>query len=211
MNFLLVYSVSLIGLFFLLYNDFIFNTDKIVKKQVSKVFLVYLVTLAIVEICCHVVGILIPNNNLFISHFYFCFQFIFLSVLFYNLIKNKWVKKIIVVVGIVQSVYLIGVYVNDFSLFWKFNTYEIVSSSLLLIVYAFYFISNNIEVKHQYFNFCVGLIFYLASSITIFLSGNLELVLCEKPYIDIWIFNSIFYIIFQYFLYREYRFTKKAS
>ena len=50
---------------------------------------------------------------------------------------------------------------------------------------------------------------YLSCSIAIFLSGNLELVLIEKPYIDIWVFNSIFYIVFQIFIFREYLFLKR--
>jgi hypothetical protein len=211
MKFLLVSSVSFIGLFFLIFNAIIFNVNKIVRESVSKIFLWYLISLSIIEICCHAVGILFPNSNFFISHFYFGFQMIFLSVLYFKLISNKLMQKLIVAIAIVQFSYLILVYLNNHELFWIFNSYEIISSSLILVIYAIYFIFINIELEHKYYNFSIGLIIYLACSIPIFLSGKLELVLCENPYIDIWIFNSLFYILFQYFIFREYLFIKKKT
>lgn len=211
MKFLLVYSVSFIGLFFLIFNAIIFNTDKIVRKKVSKIFLWYLISAAIIEFSCNAVGILFPNFNLFISHLYFGFQLIFLSALFYHLISNKLMRKLIVLIAIAQLSYLSYMYLNKPELFWTFNTYEIVSTSFILIVYAVYFIFNNMELIHKYYNFSIGLILYLSCSIAIFLSGKLELVICEKPYIDIWIFNSLFFILFQYFIFREYLFVKNQT
>lgn len=211
MKFLLVYSVSFIGLFFLIFNAFIFNSNKRVRSNFSKFFLWYLIALVVVEVSCHAVGVLFPNSNLFISHFYFGFQLVFLSALYYHLITNNLIRKLIIIIAIAQISYLTYVYLNNNELFFTFNTYEIVSSSFLLIVYAVYFIFNNIELEHKYYNFSIGLILYLACSIVIFLSGKLELVICEKPYIDIWFFNSLFYILFQYFILREFLFMKKQS
>lgn len=209
MDFLLVYSISFIGLLFLIVNAFLFNLDSKVRKNVSKIFLWYLILLSVIEICCNVIGIVSLNNNLFVSHLYFGFQFVFLSFLFHSLIENEWVKKLILGITIFQLGYLIIYYSMNPSLFWVFNTYEIVSTSVLLIIYIIYFLFNSIEIKHNYFNFCIGLMLYLSCSIAIFLSGNLELVLIEKPYIDIWVFNSIFYIVFQIFIFREYLFLKR--
>lgn len=211
MKFLFVYSVSFIGLFFLIFNAIIFNTNKVVRNNVSNVFLMYLISLAIIEISCHAVGILFPSSNLFISHFYFGFQLVFLSVFFYSLITNQFVRNLIVAIAVLQLSYLTYVYVTKSELFWTFNTYEIVSSSFILIVYAVYFIFNNVDLVHKYFNFSIGLILYLACSIAIFLSGKLELVICEKPYIDIWFFNSLFYIVFQFFIFREFLFVRRQA
>jgi hypothetical protein len=97
-------------------------------------------------------------------------------------------------------------YFSDPSLFWKFNEYEIIATSFILVFYALYFIYKEINKIHYYYNFSIGLVLYLLCSITIFLSGNLELVLIEDPYIDIWIFNTIFYILFQFMIFREYAF-----
>ncbi|WP_338730918.1 hypothetical protein [Mangrovimonas cancribranchiae] len=117
-------------------------------------------------------------------------------------------KSIIITVLILQLIILGYMYGTNFQLFWEFNIYEIVSCSLILVAYAIMFIFKNFESEHKYFNFSIGLILYLMCSISIFTSGNLEMVLLDKPYIDIWIFNSIFYIIFQYMVFREYKFFK---
>lgn len=211
MEFLFVFSISLIGLFFLIFNTFLFNTKQKVRHNVSKVFLRYLLLLSLIEVSCHVVGILKPNSNFFFSHFHFGFQLICLSFLFYRLIANTWIKKAIVLIGITQAICLIGYYITNTEAFWIFNTYEIVSTSFILILYVLCFLFENLSHEHKYFNFSIGLFLYLSCSVAIFLSGNLELVLCEKPYIDIWVFNSLFYIIFQYFVYREYLFVKKNA
>jgi len=207
----LVLLISAIGLFLLCRNAVLFSTNRKVKNNVSKVFIGYLISLSVIEVFCHIIGFTKPNTNIFLSHIYFCFQFTFLSILYYSLITNKLFKKIIVLAAILQTIAISYTYINEPELFWDFNLYEITSSSLLLIIYALFFIFENLDKKHQYFNFSIGLILYLSCSLAIFTSGKLELVLCEKPYIDIWVFNSIFYIIFQYFVYREYVYVKKMK
>ncbi len=211
MNLMLGFLFSLVGLFFLIINTFLFITNKDVNKKVYKIFLAYLIALSIIEITCHIIGFLHPNLNLFISHFYFVFQFSFLSSLFYKLFKEKIMKQLIVTIFVIEILILAGMYYFNNQLFWTFNIYEIVSTSAILVGYAFVFIFKNFETQHNYFNFSIGLILYLCCSITIFLFGNLDLVLYEDPYIDIWIFNTLFYIIFQYLVYREYLFFKNKE
>ena len=205
-KYLLSFGISLLGLLFLVLNTFLFLRKKAIHKQVLKVFLVYLASLCLIEISCHIIGFLKPNSNFFISHFYFIFQFTFLSYLYSKLIEEKLFKKIITVVYISQILILGYMYFSDPSLFWKFNEYEIIVTSLILVFYALYFIYKEINKVHYYYNFSIGLILYLLCSISIFLYGNLEFVLIEDPYIDIWIFNSIFYIVFQFMIFREYAF-----
>jgi hypothetical protein len=50
----------------------------------------------------------------------------------------------------------------------------------------------------------------LCSSI-IFMSGNLELVFFYEPYIDIWVFNSILYIIYQLLVFKEWKTLTKNN
>ena len=203
---LFFFFISLSGLFFLFFNTFLFIRKKEIHKDLSKVFLLYLVSLSLIELACHIIGILKPNSNFFISHFYFIFQFTFLSYLYSKLIRDKLFNKIIAVVYFSQILILGYMYVSNPSLFWKFNEYEIIATSLILVFYALYFIYKEIDKVHYYYNFSIGLILYLLCSISIFLYGNLELVLIEDPYIDIWIFNTIFYIVFQFMIFREYAF-----
>ena len=109
-------------------------------------------------------------------------------------------------VYLIQMTILAVMYIFDPSLFWRFNEYEIIATSFILVVYAFYFIYKEMDKVHYYYNFSIGLILYLLCSVSIFLYGNLELVLIENPHIDIWIFNTVFYIIFQFMIFREYAF-----
>ena len=205
-KYLFSFVISLLGLFFLVFNTILFLRNSQIKKQISNVFLIYLVTLSIIEVACHVIGILKPNANFFFFFFYFIFQFTFLSYLYHKLIGSNFISKIILFVYLIQMTILAVMYIFDPSLFWRFNEYEIIATSFILVVYAFYFIYKEMDKVHYYYNFSIGLILYLLCSVSIFLYGNLELVLIENPHIDIWIFNTIFYIIFQFMIFREYAF-----
>ncbi len=214
-NLIVPFAVSFIGLLFLFVNTFLFLKNSDVRKKVSKVFIAYLVTLSIVEIICntigvlsHLLGVLKPDANFFVSHFYFGFQFVFLSCLFYTLIDNALIKKGIVFVFCLEALLLLYSYISNPGIFWEFNTFEIISTSLILVAFAFIYIFLNLEREHEYFNFCIGLIMYLLCSMSIFMSGNTELVFITQPYIDVWVLNSIFYILFQYMIFKEYRFFK---
>lgn len=211
MNDLIVFSLSLVGLFFLICNTILFFSNKNVREKTKKLFLWYLFSLCVVEITCHIIGFLSFGNNFFISHFYFYFQLIFISLLYKDLIANQTIKKIILIVLVLQTLILAGMYFKNPNSFWEFNVYEIISISLILIIYALYYIFSNLSTEHNYFNFSIGLVLYLACSITIFSSGNLELVLCKEPFIDIWIFNIIFYLIFQIFILKEFLYLQSKK
>lgn len=211
MNDIIAFSLSLVGLFFLIFNTILFFTKKNVRVKTKKTFLWYLFSLCIIEITCHVIGFLSFGNNFFISHFYFYFQLIFISLLYKDLILNQIIKKTILIVLVLQTLILAGMYFKNPNSFWEFNVYEIISISLILIIYALYYIFSNLSTEHNYFNFSIGLVLYLACSITIFSSGNLELVLCKDPYIDIWIFNILFFFIFQVFILKEFLFYNQKN
>ncbi len=211
MNDIIAFSLSLVGLFFLIFNTILFFTKKNVRVKTKKTFLWYLFSLCIIEITCHVIGFLSFGNNFFISHFYFYFQLIFISLLYKDLILNQIIKKTILIVLVLQTLILAGMYFKNPNSFWEFNVYEIISISLILIIYALYYIFSNLSTEHNYFNFSIGLVLYLACSITIFSSGNLELVLCKDPYIDIWIFNILFFFIFQVFILKEFLFLQSKK
>ncbi len=211
MNDIIAFSLSLVGLFFLIFNTILFFTKKNVRVKTKKTFLWYLFSLCIIEITCHVIGFLSFGNNFFISHFYFYFQLIFISLLYKDLIPNPIIKKTILIVLVLQTLILAGMYFKNPNSFWEFNVYEIISISLILIIYALYYIFSNLSTEHNYFNFSIGLVLYLACSITIFSSGNLELVLCKDPYIDIWIFNILFFFIFQVFILKEFLFLQSKK
>lgn len=205
--------ISLLGLLFLLINAILFFTTFKNRNLLYKIITIYLILLFIVESCCNYIGFLYPNNNLFLSHYYFIFQFLFLSLFFYNLFKNPILKNLVVVFLVLETVALIQQYLKTPAIYWKFNLFEIASTSVLLLLYAVIYLIINFKItKHPYFFFCSGLIIYLSSSAIIFLSGNTDLVLFTKPiYFDVWIFNSLFYLVYQYLIYREWKELNRKS
>ncbi|WP_348745978.1 hypothetical protein [Tenacibaculum sp. 190524A02b] len=104
---------------------------------------------------------------------------------------------------------IIGMYVYNTDLFWQFNLFEIAVTSALLIIYALIHLNNTLGTNKKYFYLCIGMILYLLCSSLIFLFGNYELVFIEDPYIDIWIFNTLFYIVYQVLIFVEWSYINK--
>ncbi len=206
MNILFPLGVSLIGLFFLLINNVLYLKTLKGKDNLYKTLSVYLLFLAVEEIICTVIGVLIPNANFFLTHFNFNIQLLILSYFFYQLFKNSTLKKLtLLLIGLVW-VLLSCQYFYKPDLFWKFNIPEILTISFILISYSLIHLYNNLGEEKKYFYFVIGLGSYLACSSIIYMSGNFELTFITEPVlIDIWIFNSIFFIIFQYFIFKEWK------
>ncbi|KJD33653.1 hypothetical protein PK35_07440 [Tamlana nanhaiensis] len=123
--------------------------------------------------------------------------------------KHNKAKSLIIIGFITGFLIVLSSYIVNPNVFWQFNELEIITTSSLLVIFALCFIITNIEKRHDYFNFSIGLIMYLLCSILIFLTGNTNLVFIKNPYIDIWVFNSLFYILFQVMIYKEYMHLKK--
>lgn len=201
------FIVSLVGLFFLLINGIRFYLARKNKDVLYRIITVYLILLFIVEFCCNLIGFLRPGENFYLSHYYFVFQFVTMSLFFYNIFSIGLLKKIVAFLLIVVLLFLGIQYSIDPSIYWQFNMLEIGITSLLLISYGILFLVFNIKKdKSDYFYFCNGLILYLASSASIFLSGNSDSVIFTKPFLlDFWFFNSLFYILYQYLIYKEWK------
>lgn len=201
------FLVSLVGLFFLLANAIRFYMTCKNRDILYRIVTAYLVLLFCVELLCNIIGFLYPNSNFFLSHYYFIFQFITLNLFFYKSFSNKTLKQIIVIVFVSVILFLGCQYYRKPSLYWEFNLVEIAITSIPLLFYAIYFIVLNLKkVKHNYFYFCNGLIIYLTSSAGIFLSGNSNSVILTEPFIlDFWFFNSLFYILYQFMIYKEWK------
>ncbi len=201
------YGISLLGLLWLILNAVLFVKTIKGKNRLYKILAFYLITLSIEEILCNLIGILKPNSNIFLTHFHFNLQFLFLSLFFYYFFANKLLKRIIVSIYIVISISLVIQYYLHPNLFFMLNVLEVALISFTIIVYCLGAIYVMIDRKSQnYFNFFIGLMIYLMTSSLIFLSGNFTLILVEKPiFIDIWVFNSLAFMIYQYFISREWK------
>ena len=204
--------ISIIGLLFLLFNSILFLKTGKGKDRNYQYLTFYLAILFIVELACNIIGILETNSNFFLSHYYFIIQFIVLSLFFYQIFDNKKLKTFILFNLFVVFFVLIYQYYNTPKLYREFNVLEIGLTSSLLIVYCIIHFYRNLKSSFDYFYFCFGLTFYLTSSMLIFLSGNTTLVFFEEPfYSDIWVFNSLFYILYQYLIFKEWKYLNNKN
>ncbi len=205
------FLVSLVGLFFLLINAVSFYKTRKNKDAHYYILMVYLICLFINELLCNIIGFYAPGSNFFLSHYYFIFQFIFLSIFFRGLFSNRILKKaILFVLALVLSLLAIQYYRTPV-LYWEFNLFEIGTTSVVLVLYAIiYLIQNFKNFKADYLYFTNGLIIYLVSSSTIFLSGNTDSVIFTEPFLlDFWFFNSLFYILYQFLIFKEWKALNK--
>lgn len=207
------FLVSLVGLFFLLINSICFYRTRKNKDVRYLIIMVYLILLFLEELCCNIIGFNYPGSNFFLSHYYFIFQFISLSLFFYSLLSGALLKKMILVLLILVLMVLLVQYYKTPNLYWRFNLLEIGITSGLLILYALIFLIQNFKnTKSDYLYFCNGLIIYLASSLSIFLSGNTDSVIFEEPFLlDFWFFNSLFYILYQFLIFKEWKILRYKS
>lgn len=204
------FVLSVFSLFLLLINSILFVSKvKKINNSTYSYVATYLVILFIVELFCNTIGYLYPGQNFYLSHFYFNAQFILLSIVFYRLFKSQKLKKLVILNYVIVTLIILGMYIYNNQLFWQFNLFEIAMTSVLLIIYTLIHLSNTMGTKKKYFYLSVGMILYLLCSSLIFLFGNYELVFIEDPYIDIWIFNTLFYIVYQVFIFVEWNYINK--
>lgn len=204
---LLVFSISLSGLFLLISNAVLFLW-KVKNTNFSyKLITIFLVLDAINESICNVTGFTNPGTNLILSHAHFHFHFVFFSLLYYQILSNKF-KKVIIYISIIFYILIAYVYVLNTKMLFNISPQETGIISFILIAYALIFLYQSIENQDKkYYNISLGLILYLTSSSIIFFAGTLnqDIVLIEDPYVDIWVFNSIFFIIYQVLIYKEWK------
>lgn len=181
------------------------------KNTLYKTVMIYLLVMAVIEAICNYIGFFKPGNNLFVSHFQYNIQFLLLSTFFYRLFENTILKKIVVINCIVVWGVLTYQYITTPSIFWECHLPEILSISFILIAYTLIHLYNSLGEEKKYYYFCIGLMMYLLCSSTIFMSGNVELIFCNDPFIDIWIFNSLLYIVYQIFIFKEWRLLIKNA
>ncbi|HEY4618255.1 MAG TPA: hypothetical protein VIH09_08690 [Flavobacterium sp.] len=151
-------------------------------------------------------------NNLFLSHFYFVGQFIFLSFFYLNVLKEERQRKL-VKLGLLLGLSAIGIqYVSDPGVFFKFNMFEIFVTSFLLIIYAVFHFYNMLNGKKEFYYVNIGILFYLFGSTILFFVGNLTTKLSPKISLLTWTLNAILLIIFYLLIVYEWNksFSKKA-
>ncbi|MAT90401.1 MAG: hypothetical protein CMC35_06875 [Flavobacteriaceae bacterium] len=178
-------------LLFLLYAIGFFKFGKAYRS-----FTCYLLVVAVVQLLSRI-GIRIWEweSNLFLSHYYFISQFILLSLFYKILLNYQWIW--IVLVGTLG--FLTYQYVEDPSMYYKYNPLGMVITQVILVFYSLLYLYRCLAGNQIFMITNIGLFFYLLSSTLIFASGNLVLNLDVPPdFIRLLInINLFLYLAFQ--------------
>jgi hypothetical protein len=174
-------------------NVFLFFKSYRNKTVAFKIIAFYLLYSLIIQLKMAYLASL-KENNLHISHFYFIGQWVFLSFFFMEELKNKALSKRIKTYLLFALIALGISYSLNPESYEKHNTFEVVITSVPLLVYCFIFFTKRIESSNSNFMFFnAGLFIYILCSTLLFVAGNVKAGI--KLYI--WAFNVVLYLIYQ--------------
>lgn len=200
----MIEKLAYIGYFFLLLNLIVFLKGFSKNGKAFKIFTIYTGAILIIQLVSTIL-FKFRINNLFLSHFYFIFQFLLLSLFYYNLLKESLQKKTVAIFIILCPLILIVQYLINNTLFFKFNLFEIFITSFLLIIYSTFHLYNMLNGKREFYYINLGILLYLFGSTVLFLVGNLMNSLSSELNELTWILNSILYIVYQMFILTEWK------
>ena len=174
------------------------------RSVAFKIFTYYLLIILIIQICSTYLRIN-KTPNIFLSHYYFVGQFILLSLFFKEILLKDILKKIIfstlIIILISVGIYYI-IYPQDY---YKFNTIEILITSIPLIVYSFIFFMRRIEGDNKKFIYIIsGIFLYLLCSTLLFTLGNFVNSSTSSFRKVSWYSNAILYIVYQVLIFVEW-------
>lgn len=147
-------------------------------------------------------------GNLFVSHFYFILQFIFLSLFYkslFSLRQKQFVNTLLVII-----LPLIGVhfYFNPDKI-WTFNVLEIFLTSIPLVIYSIMHLFNSLTQKKVFLYVNVAILMYLSSSTLIFILGEILTSMTRTMVLDIWMINKFLYVGYLILYILEFYYAKK--
>lgn len=191
----LIYS----GYLILLLNLVLYSYSFFRKGKANVFFVSYLAFSFLMQLSMELMYIF-RMNNLFVVNIFFIGQMILLG-LFYNSLMKLKSQKIFVKTSLIIALSLLTAqYVLDPGEFLKFNLFEIILTSLLIVVYALMHFYNMLTESKQYYYVSVGVICYLLASTVLFLIGNLSLELSNDLKYLSWMLNALLVFVYQLFI-----------
>ena len=173
------------------------------KTTIHKIFFVYCFSMFIIQIVSKVLFEL-SINNIFLSHFYFVFQFILLSYFYYFLLNDRFQRKLIKIVSF-GCLFLLGIQYTIYpSTFFTFNLFEIFIMTLPVMIYSTFHLYNLLNKEKYFYYINIGLLLYLFGSTIVFLSYRLLSMIASSEVTNIiWSLNIYMYVIYQLFILKE--------
>lgn len=194
------------GYLILIINFILYSRGFFKFGKAFKIYVIYLFLLVVIQLTMEVLTSLIINN-LYLIHLYFIGQFILLGLFYKTLLQNDFQKKVITFSLFLGSLVLVIQYILEPELFFKFNLFEIVLTSLLVVVFALLYLYNMLTDNKRYYYITVGIIIYLLASTVLFLVGNLTIGLSKEFRLLTWTLNAFLVIIYYMFIFIEWKVT----
>jgi len=171
------------------------------KGKAYKIFAVYLVVIAVIQLNASFLKYITPiKNNLFLFHFYYILQFIFLTFFYKELLKQKWLYAVLVIVlGIIAFQFI-----QSPAMFFRYNPLGVTLTQGFIVVYSVLFFYEYLHNNNEFLIINIGLFFYLLSSILIFASGNLVFnmeLITEYGYHLLLNLNNVLYLGLQFLIF----------
>lgn len=142
----------------------------VINNKAFKFFTIYLISVGLIQLFAElVIKVWEFESNLFLSHFYYCIQFVLLSLFYFQLLRSKWVYYI----GGVVLIFLLYQYIDDPQLYFRYNAIGMFLTHILLVAYALIYLYRSLGGKKEFTIVNIGVFTYLLSSSLIFTSGNL--------------------------------------
>ena len=201
-----------LGYFILFINLLLYLKSYRNKTIAFKVIIGYLSYTFVIQMIAH---LLARNNitNIFLSHYYFIGQFIFLSFFYYKILNNPIFKKIIIALFFIVVTVIGVLYFNKPELYFTFNLWEVVFSFTPIILYSLFYFYESFGIEDKKFLILnSGVFFYLLSATLIFSAGNLINSSDASFSIPTWALNAFLYVIYQLLIFVEwYRNFRKPT
>lgn len=154
--YLLGFSISVVGLTLLFINAILFSIKYSPSRdKLYKIMTFYLIALFGFELGCHILYFT-PQSNIFFTHYHLSGQFLILNIFYFHLFKSPAIKKSITVICILTLMINIFLYIRSPDLYYRFNLFEIVAFSFILIGYALLYLYRTLGEVKQYFYFAIG-------------------------------------------------------
>lgn len=187
------------GIFLLIVNFLFFLFIVFKQKKAVKTFMFYLLAMVLIQITS-VVYNYHSLPNLYLSHFYFILQFLILSYFYFEILKTNFQKKVVkIAVPVCLTLLGIQYYLNP-DLFYKYNTFEIFITCIMIIIYSMFHFYNILNEKKQYYYINIGIFVYLFGSTFLFMVGNLINTMNSDFGHITFILNNVLYLFYQVYI-----------
>ena len=201
------------GYFVLAINTFLFFKSYRKNSIAFKIIAFYLFYCIILQLITEYLGSK-KTPNLYLSHYYFVGQFLFLSFFYKSILESQIKKKVINLFLIIIPFLIALLYVINPQDYFKFNLIEVIITSLPIVFYSILYFSENLNSSKKFIYLNSGVFIYLISSTFLFSVGNF---INDSNSTDsfkryVWALNVSIYLIYQILIFMEwYKHFRKST